>query len=381
MTPLPTWAYEGVVAPLALGLALHQAWRALGPARALGELLALAVYGYALERAAIAVFRSHDYGQSWASAPGGVPLAVAGVWAAVLAAAMAVASQQREWGPLRRAAVAALLGISLDLLMEPVAVRRGLWRWTPPGAWLGVPMGNFVGWGVIVGVYAFGAERWAGASGVLGEAGRRAGLAAAAVAALMAVGAAWRTLGLETLFDARVSWGAWGALLLATVVATTAPGARPVPAGTGDARPRRVRVGPSAVFLLLAAAFAWDALALADRNLTVAAVGTLATLAWATRPVETAARLLRWRRSAHLRFARVEGFVVVLMKPRNGIPWTPADRQFLREALLQLVRWSPALVVFLLPGGMLLLAGYAWLLDRRGRARDETPAPEPTRAT
>ena len=45
---------------------------------------------------------------------------------------------------------AALIAISLDLLMEPVAVRLGLWRWTPPGAWLGVPVGNFVGWAVIV---------------------------------------------------------------------------------------------------------------------------------------------------------------------------------------------------------------------------------------
>jgi hypothetical protein len=306
-------------------------------------------------------------------------VAVAGVWAAVLAAAMAVAAQHREWGALRRAAVAALLGISLDLLMEPVAVRRGLWRWTPAGAWLGVPMGNFVGWGVIVGVYAFGAERWAGASGLLREAWRRAGLAAGAVAALLAVGALWRTLGLETLFQARVSWAAWGALLLATVALTTVPGTAPTAAEAPPPRPSRG--GPSAVFLLLAAAFAWDAVALGDRSLAVAAAGTLAALAWGTRPRETAALLLRWRRAAHSRFTRVEGFVVVLMKPRNGVPWTPADRRFLREALLQMARWSPALLVFLLPGGMLLLAAYAWLLDRRARTRDEAPAQEPTSAT
>jgi prolipoprotein diacylglyceryltransferase len=94
VVPLPPWLYELVVAPVAVGFALHHARRALGLARALGEMVSLAAYGYALERAAIAVFRSHDYGQGWTWAPGGVPLAVAAVWAAVLIAAMAVAGRR-----------------------------------------------------------------------------------------------------------------------------------------------------------------------------------------------------------------------------------------------------------------------------------------------
>jgi hypothetical protein len=61
----------------------------------------------------------------------------------------------------------------------------------------------------------------------------------------------------------------------------------------------------------------------------------------------------------------VQGFVQVLMKPPNGQRWTGDDRRFLRQQLRALARWTPGLVLFLLPGGLLLLVVYAHLLDRR----------------
>src|SRR5206468_6307272 len=133
---------------------------------------------------------------SWRVAPGGVPLAVVAVWAAVISCAMAVAVRRGSATPARRALAAAVLAIAVDLAMEPVAVRDGLWRWTPPGAWLGVPVGNFVGWAVIVGSYTLGAERWAGSDHVWLQAGRRLALAVVSVLALLAVGLAWGGLGL-----------------------------------------------------------------------------------------------------------------------------------------------------------------------------------------
>ena len=84
MSPLPAGLYEFVVAPLALALAFLHTRRALGSRRAAGELGALAGYGYALERAAIAAFAAHEYPASWRVAPRGVPLAVVVVWAAVI---------------------------------------------------------------------------------------------------------------------------------------------------------------------------------------------------------------------------------------------------------------------------------------------------------
>ena len=120
---LPPAVYELLAAPGAFAIAAIHARRALGSGRAAVELLALVAYGYGLERTAIAAFTSHDYGHAWRSAFGGVPVAVAVTWSAVIVAAMALASRLAR-SSVGRAAAAALIGISLDLLMEPVAVEK-----------------------------------------------------------------------------------------------------------------------------------------------------------------------------------------------------------------------------------------------------------------
>jgi hypothetical protein len=63
--------------------------------------------------------------------------------------------------------------------------------------------------------------------------------------------------------------------------------------------------------------------------------------------------------------AGMQGFMQLLMKPRNGVPWTVEDRRALRVYFKRLGRSLPALAVFALPGGMLLLPALAYLLDRR----------------
>ena len=291
---LPTWVFEVVVAPLAAALAFHHARRALGARRAAGELLALAAYGFALEAVAMAVFASHTYDASWRIAPLGVPLAVAVVWAAVITSAMAVAGRgegaSRGW----RAGTAALVAITLDLMIEPVAARAGLWHWTPPGPWLGVPVGNFVGWGVIVGAYACGATRWAGTGPIATQAGRRIALAAACIVALVLVGAVWTSLGLERAFGHGRGWVVWAAVLMATLwrmvrrQADREAGARAAGGGRWGgltpesslpaqlaATPGR---GPEAVLCVVGLAFAVQALRIAQADVTAAAAGSLATI-------------------------------------------------------------------------------------------------------
>ena len=283
MILLPTGFYELAVAPLALVLAFVHARRALGGARAAGELLALALYGYGLERAAIAAFAAHEYPSSWRVAPGGVPLAVVLVWAAVISSAMAVAVRRGAARPPARAAAAALLALGVDLAMEPVAVRAGLWRWTPPGAWLGVPLGNFVGWAVIVGSYTLGAERWAGSGRVGRETLRRAALAVSSVAALLAVGLLWRGVGAEKMFTPAGAWTAWAGLILGAALATRGTGAcgdQTTLAGRLGASPGRL---PGVVLLLVALPFLVQALLIADRALILSAATSLAVLLWASR--------------------------------------------------------------------------------------------------
>jgi uncharacterized membrane protein len=277
---MPVWVHEWIVAPVALALVLRHATRALGPGRAVLEAAVLTAYGFGLEWAAMAIFSAYRYSSEWTVAPAGVPLAVAAMWAAIILAAMSLAVRSGARTALGRAAVAAALAIALDLLIEPVAHRLGLWRWTPPGPWLSVPLGNFVGWAVVVGGYTFGAERLMAGGSSARILTQRAALATASISGLVLVGWVWRSSGAESLFSSRLGWWCWGALVFAPVLLTIrrsapAPAARPTLA---------VRLGqtsgpePYLVFALVACAFVADAALIGGRDLMVVAFGTCVTL-------------------------------------------------------------------------------------------------------
>ncbi|HET7292837.1 MAG TPA: carotenoid biosynthesis protein [Vicinamibacteria bacterium] len=275
MSTLPVEAFELVVAPAAGAVALAQAARALGLRRASLELLALVAYGYALERVAILVFASHEYGPAWRAAPGGVPLAVAVGWAAVILGSAAAAWRLGLCTPLALAAGAALVGVTLDLLIEPVAVRAGLWRWTPPGPWLGVPVGNFVGWAVIVGVYVYGAERAGDARSEVQRAAHRIGLGAVAILALVGVGLLWTRIGAERAFaGGRAAAVAGVTLLPLLALARREPPAR---AAAGLAA-RLGRAGRPWALGVVAIAFGAEAVLLRETALAAVAAGVIAVL-------------------------------------------------------------------------------------------------------
>jgi hypothetical protein len=66
----------------------------------------------------------------------------------------------------------------------------------------------------------------------------------------------------------------------------------------------------------------------------------------------------------------IQGLMQLLMKPRNtGVRWTPQDLQQIRGHLRTLVWLIPTLLIFLPPGGMLLLPVLAEVLDRRRTPR------------
>jgi hypothetical protein len=75
----------------------------------------------------------------------------------------------------------------------------------------------------------------------------------------------------------------------------------------------------------------------------------------------------------------VRGLMPLLMKPRNGDSWTPAERAELLVQLRRLSRLSPYLLFLLIPGSALLLPAYAWWLDRRRGVRpgEQKPAQLP----
>ncbi len=66
----------------------------------------------------------------------------------------------------------------------------------------------------------------------------------------------------------------------------------------------------------------------------------------------------------------LSGFMQLLMKPRNSDErWTREEKAQLRENLRHLAVYVPVLIIFLLPGGTLLLPLLAEALDRRKKRR------------
>ncbi len=69
-------------------------------------------------------------------------------------------------------------------------------------------------------------------------------------------------------------------------------------------------------------------------------------------------------------FVKVRGLMPLLMKHRNGDPWSRAERAELQDQLRALAHISPYLVILVLPGSFAFLPMLAWWLDRRRNRRD-----------
>ena len=67
---------------------------------------------------------------------------------------------------------------------------------------------------------------------------------------------------------------------------------------------------------------------------------------------------------------KIKGFMPLLMKPRNGMQWTPNERAELAVQLRAAAHLSPYLALMILPGSFMFLPLLAWWLDRRRQERD-----------
>jgi hypothetical protein len=65
--------------------------------------------------------------------------------------------------------------------------------------------------------------------------------------------------------------------------------------------------------------------------------------------------------------SHVQGFMHLLMKPRNGMPRTAEEQAELRLHLKHIAHSLPVVGIFTLPGGTLLLPLLALILERRRR--------------
>jgi hypothetical protein len=74
---------------------------------------------------------------------------------------------------------------------------------------------------------------------------------------------------------------------------------------------------------------------------------------------------------------KIKGAIPLLMKPRNGNKWTPQDRQELQHMLRAASAVYPYLIIWALPGSILILPFLAWHLDARRKNRERKAAAGP----
>jgi len=128
-----------------------------GGRRRLVELLSAVPFGLLLEQGDITIFGSYAYNQGFFIKLGSVPVAIALAWAMIITSSMFM-SDRLGISPRLAPFVDAVFAILLDLSLDAIAIRQGLWHWNIPlhAGFFGVPAGNFYGWLFV----AFGFSAW-----------------------------------------------------------------------------------------------------------------------------------------------------------------------------------------------------------------------------
>ncbi len=74
---------------------------------------------------------------------------------------------------------------------------------------------------------------------------------------------------------------------------------------------------------------------------------------------------------------KIKGAIPLLMKPRNGVKWSAQDRRELQQMLRAASSVYPYLIIWALPGSLVLLPFLAWHLDARRKDRERRARANP----
>jgi hypothetical protein len=147
------WPFEMIVLVLLL-LGLRHAWQR-GPHVA-WQLVAGILFGLLLEWATIQQLHGYTYGR-FTVMLGEVPLAVGVSWGLIIYGArlFSNAADIPRWG---RPFLDALLALNIDLSMDAIAIRLGMWDWGQglEFQYFGVPWANFWAWFWVVFFFSAG---------------------------------------------------------------------------------------------------------------------------------------------------------------------------------------------------------------------------------
>ena len=120
-----------------------------------GELLVTVAYGVILEALTLRQLGAYDYGP-FILVIDGAPVAVGIGWGVITYSAMTF-SDSLDMPDQTRPLLDGLFALSVDLSMDAIAIRLGMWHWVGVGLgaqWFGVPWVNFWAWLIVVVAYS-----------------------------------------------------------------------------------------------------------------------------------------------------------------------------------------------------------------------------------
>ncbi len=131
---------------ISVGLVLwnHEKWNS----KFIIAISVAALAGYFVEVAGVktgVIFGEYAYGKTLGPAFLEVPLAMALNWLMLIYCTAAVVSQRTEWHWAMKAAACAVIMVSMDFLIEPVAIKYDFWQWAGGD----IPAQNYLAWGLI----------------------------------------------------------------------------------------------------------------------------------------------------------------------------------------------------------------------------------------
>jgi len=129
---------------LALLLWNHEKWNG----KFIAAIVIVAIVGFFVEVAGVQtgiIFGEYTYGKTLGWQWLGVPLVMGVNWLVLVYCAAAVVSQRAEWDIWLKAFAGAIIMVSMDFLIEPVAIRYDFWSWANTV----IPIQNYLAWGLI----------------------------------------------------------------------------------------------------------------------------------------------------------------------------------------------------------------------------------------
>jgi len=129
---------------LALLLWNHEKWNG----KFIAAIVIVAIVGFFVEVAGVQtgiIFGEYTYGKTLGWQWLDVPLVMGVNWLVLVYCAAAVVSQRAEWDIWLKAFAGAIIMVSMDFLIEPVAIRYDFWSWANTI----IPTQNYLAWGLI----------------------------------------------------------------------------------------------------------------------------------------------------------------------------------------------------------------------------------------